>query len=96
MPEELQEIINGRGIPAEYYPFLPEAFEEFVSYHSVGETANKPRELLNNLERAAQRTITLEKQLIEQHQKAKLSYGRAKSDNLSSVFTKRFITFNNT
>ena len=68
MPQTLQDIINDTGEPADCYPFTKQAYDDFVSFHSLGGTttsSNKPRELLNNLERAAQRAITLNKKLID-------------------------------
>jgi Cdc6-like AAA superfamily ATPase len=65
MPQPLEELLNEAGEDIEHYPFTKEAYEEFIQHHSVGADESKPQELLNNLERAAQRTITLGKKLID-------------------------------
>ena len=66
VPPSLQSILNETGESLEYYPFTEEAFQEFIQHHSLGgANESKPRELLNNLERAAQRAISLDKKLID-------------------------------
>jgi hypothetical protein len=58
-------VLDETQEPAESYPFTQAAFEEFIQHHSIGTQESKPQELLNNLERVAQRAITLEKPLID-------------------------------
>jgi Cdc6-like AAA superfamily ATPase len=65
VPEALQAILNESGEPLDCYPFTEDAFRDFIQHHSVGTEENKPQELLNHLERAAQRAITLDKKLID-------------------------------
>jgi Cdc6-like AAA superfamily ATPase len=65
IPASLQQVLSEAGEPLEYYPFTEDAFREFIQHHSVGTEENKPQELLNHLERAAQRAITLGKKLID-------------------------------
>lgn len=65
IPPTLQQVLTDTGEPAESYPFTQSAFEEFIQHHSIGTQESKPQELLNNLERAAQRAITLNKKLID-------------------------------
>lgn len=65
VPESLRQILDEAGEPLDFYPFTEDAFREFIQHHSVGTEENKPQELLNHLERAAQRAITLDKKLID-------------------------------
>ena len=65
VPESLRQILDESGEPLDFYPFTEDAFREFIQHHSVGTEENKPQELLNHLERAAQRAITLGKKLID-------------------------------
>lgn len=65
IPDTLQQVLNDSGESIDYYPFTADAFNEFIQHHSVGTTESKPQELLNNLERAAQRAISLDKTLID-------------------------------
>ncbi|MBX3451331.1 MAG: hypothetical protein KF777_17315 [Planctomycetaceae bacterium] len=65
VPKSLRQILDEAGEPLEFYPFTEDAFREFIQHHSVGTEENKPQELLNHLERAAQRAITLGKKLID-------------------------------
>ncbi len=65
MPDELQAILAETGQPDFCYPFHEDAYHEFIEHHSVGTEESKPQELLNNLERAAQRAITLDKKMID-------------------------------
>jgi Cdc6-like AAA superfamily ATPase len=64
-PESLRQILEEADEPLEFYPFTADAFQEFIQHHSIGTEENKPQELLNHLERAAQRAITLGKKLID-------------------------------
>jgi Cdc6-like AAA superfamily ATPase len=64
-PESLTQLLEEAGEPLEFYPFTEDAFKEFIQHHSIGTEENKPQELLNHLERAAQRAITLGKKLID-------------------------------
>ncbi len=65
MPQSLQDLLDETGEPAECYPFTEDAFNEFIQHHSIGTKENKPQELLNHLERAAQRAISLDRKLID-------------------------------
>lgn len=65
LPDSLRQILDEAGEPLEFYPFTEDAFREFIQHHSVGTEENKPQELLNHLERAAQRAITLGEKLID-------------------------------
>lgn len=65
IPPTMKTVLDQTGESVDYYPFTKEAFEEFIQHHSVGTMESKPQELLNNLERAAQRSISLDKQLID-------------------------------
>jgi Cdc6-like AAA superfamily ATPase len=65
LPESLQQILDEAGEPLDSYPFTEDAFRDFIQHHSIGTQENKPQELLNHLERAAQRAITLNKKLID-------------------------------
>ena len=65
LPESLRIILEEAGEPLECYPFTKDAFQDFIQHHSIGTEENKPQELLNHLERAAQRAITLGKKLID-------------------------------
>jgi len=65
MPQSLQDLLDETGESAECYPFTEDAFKEFIQHHSIGTEENKPQELLNHLERAAQRAISLDRKLID-------------------------------
>lgn len=65
LPESLRQILSESGEPLDSYPFTQEAFQGFIQHHSIGTEENKPQELLNHLERAAQRAISLNKKLID-------------------------------
>jgi Cdc6-like AAA superfamily ATPase len=65
VPPSMQKTLDETQQPAACYPFTESAFEEFIQHHSIGSQESKPQELLNNLERAAQRAIFLNKQLID-------------------------------
>jgi Cdc6-like AAA superfamily ATPase len=65
LPETLKEILDEAGEPIDTYPFTEDAYRDFIQHHSIGTQENKPQELLNHLERAAQRAITLNKKLID-------------------------------
>lgn len=65
IPTTLQDVLNETGESIEYYPFTQEAFQEFIQHHSIGTMESKPQEVLNNLERAAQRAISMDKKLID-------------------------------
>jgi Cdc6-like AAA superfamily ATPase len=65
IPSTLQKVLDETGESIEYYPFTRDAFEEFIQHHSIGTMESKPQEVLNNLERAAQRAISLDKMLID-------------------------------
>ena len=65
MPDELKALLAETGEPESCYPFREDAYQDFIEHHSVGTEESKPQELLNNLERAAQRAITLEKKMID-------------------------------
>lgn len=65
LPESLSQILTESGEPLDSYPFTADAFQGFIQHHSIGTEENKPQELLNHLERAAQRAITLNKKLID-------------------------------
>lgn len=64
-PDSLKQVLDETGEPLDSYPFTADAFKEFIQHHSIGTEENKPQELLNHLERAAQRAITLNKKLID-------------------------------
>ena len=64
-PSRSEETLDESGEPLETYPFTEEAYRDFIQHHSIGTQENKPQELLNHLERAAQRAITLDKELID-------------------------------
>jgi len=65
VPQTLQDLFDEQGAPLQCYPFTDEAFESFIQHHSIGTVESNPQELLNNLERAAQRAITLNRRLID-------------------------------
>ncbi len=65
LPESLRVILEEAGEPLECYPFTKDAFDAFIQHHSIGTEENKPQELLNHLERAAQRSISDGKKLID-------------------------------
>jgi Cdc6-like AAA superfamily ATPase len=65
LPESLRQILAEADEPVQYYPFTQDAFKEFIQHHSIGTEENKPQELLNHLERAAQRAITRGNKLID-------------------------------
>lgn len=65
VPQPLEDLLGETGEELRYFPFTREAYEEFIQYHSVGTQESKPQELLNNLERSAQRAITFDKRLID-------------------------------
>jgi Cdc6-like AAA superfamily ATPase len=65
LPESLRQVLAESGEPLDSYPFTADAFHGFIQHHSIGTEENKPQELLNHLERAAQRAITLNKKLID-------------------------------
>lgn len=65
LPDSLRQILDDAGEPLEFYPFTEDAFRDFIQHHSIGTEENKPQELLNHLERAAQRAIFRGKKLID-------------------------------
>jgi hypothetical protein len=65
VPPTLQQVLDETQEAMESYPFTKAAFDEFIQHHSIGTQESKPQELLNNLERVAQRAISNQKQLID-------------------------------
>lgn len=65
VPVDLQKILTEANEDIDTFPFTREAFDRFVTFHSVGENVNIPREIINSLESAARRAISHEKRLID-------------------------------
>jgi hypothetical protein len=63
-PLGLATLLGETGESLETYPLTAEAFDEFVNYHSRP-PANRPREMLNNLEAVARRAIFRNKPLVD-------------------------------
>ncbi len=59
------EILQNTGEQVETYPFTADAFDEFVTHHTIGSATSIPREIINSLERSARRAMTLNKKLID-------------------------------
>jgi Cdc6-like AAA superfamily ATPase len=65
IPAELLEMTGGDADALECYPFLPDAFEEFVSELAGSDYSNKPSEAQLRLQKAAQRAMRLDKKRID-------------------------------
>jgi len=63
-PPCLTTLLGESNESLETYPLTADAFDEFVAYHSRP-PANRPREMLNNLEAAARRAISRNKRFID-------------------------------
>ena len=65
VPDELQSLLNERGVSLEAYPFTDEAFEEFIDSCATSDLSNKPREVLILMQKAASRAYRNEKKFID-------------------------------
>jgi hypothetical protein len=63
--KEVIETVASHNEGIETFPFTAEAFEDFVTHHTIGTSTSIPREIINSLERCARRAITLDKKLID-------------------------------
>ena len=63
--EALKKVLDEAHGSIDTYPFTEDAFQKFVDYHSSGENVNIPREIINDLERSAQRALSQDKKLID-------------------------------
>jgi Cdc6-like AAA superfamily ATPase len=59
------DAVADAGEKVETYPFTAEAFDDFVTHHTIGTSTSIPREIINSLERSARRAMTLNKKLID-------------------------------
>jgi hypothetical protein len=64
VPSELIEITGGDPDRLRAFPFTPEALNEFVQQSVTDELANKPREVLIRIQRAATRAARLGERVI--------------------------------
>jgi Cdc6-like AAA superfamily ATPase len=65
VPAELQKVLTAAQEQIDTFPFTRDAFERFVTFHSIGENVNIPREIINGLESAARRAISENKRIID-------------------------------
>lgn len=61
----IADTLTSTGEQLDTYPFTTEAFDEFVTHHTIGTATSIPREIINSLERSARRAMTLNKKLID-------------------------------
>jgi hypothetical protein len=66
VPEELREVTGGDPAALAAYPFTPEALEEFVTQCMTEELANRPREVLKRLRKAAAKAAMKGERVIDE------------------------------
>src|SRR5439155_22259807 len=66
MPPALRQILGDDPAAREAYPFTPDALEAFVNQSVSDQFANKPREILKRVQRAAARAVRLGEQRIDE------------------------------
>ncbi len=64
VPPQLQSVLSDAGESLETYPFTQEAFQQFIETCATEGLANKPREVLIRIQKAASRAVRLEKPFI--------------------------------
>lgn len=65
IPGELARITEGDARRLETYPFVPDAFDEFVEQLAAGDLSSKPSEVLVRLQKAAQRAMRNDVRVID-------------------------------
>jgi hypothetical protein len=65
IPDGLLSLVKEQGETLETYPFTNEAFEQFIEDCATSELANKPREVLIRVQKAASRALRKESRLID-------------------------------
>lgn len=65
VPEELQELTEGDADRLAAFPFTPETLELFVEHCMAEALANKPREVLKQIQRSAARALTEGERVID-------------------------------
>jgi len=66
VPPELRQLVGKDPAALDAYPFTPNALETFVNQSVSDQFANKPREVLIRIQRAAGRAMRLEQRQIDE------------------------------
>jgi hypothetical protein len=66
VPDELTTITGGDADRLRYFPFEPEAFDDFVEQIAAGDMSSKPSEALIRLTKAAQTAMRQDKRTIDE------------------------------
>lgn len=65
VPPELREILGDDPAALAAFPFTPEALDDFIVHSVTDVFANKPREILDRIDRAAARAMRLNQRRID-------------------------------
>lgn len=65
VPKDLMDLVKHDPDRLKKYPFEPDAFDAFVEQVTVGDLASKPSEVLQRLQKAAQKAMRAHKRLID-------------------------------
>jgi hypothetical protein len=65
VPRDLLELTGNDAEQLRTYPFAPDAFQEFVEQISIGDSTQKPSEVLLRVQKIAQRAMRTNKLMID-------------------------------